>query len=274
MGYQSEKIEINYQRRAFEISIVLHGLIIFLVFSMNNTFIHKDNLIVIDFTLEDSLNIEAGKSEHIKSEPLRKPTLSNHLGHIESRETPVEEKKSPVEDTMATIEPAEIQYIKPISSGETRPHGIAFSEQGTAYEDKNMQDTASVTSVSASYGSGGSTDRDMTKINVKSAYGAGSGNTVETRKTGYLRANFSYIKDMIEKRITYPESARKMGWKGKVKVSFIISPSGHVRDITIIQSSGYGILDSNVIEAVKDASPFPKPPVEAQIIIPIVYNLN
>ncbi|OHE58205.1 MAG: hypothetical protein A2Z47_07040, partial [Thermodesulfovibrio sp. RBG_19FT_COMBO_42_12] len=244
MGYQSEKRGINYQRRAFEISIALHGLIIFLVFSMSNDFVHKDNLILIDFTLEDSLNVEAGKPEHIKSEPLRKPTLNNHAGHVGSRDTPVEEKKSPVEYTMAKIEPAEIQDIKPLSSGETQPHGIAFSEQGTAYEDKNMQDTVSVTSVSAISGSGGSTDRDMTKISVKSVYGAGSGNTVETRKTGYLRANFSYIKDMIEKRITYPDGARKMGWKGKVKVSFIISPSGHVRDITIIQSSGYGILDS------------------------------
>jgi protein TonB len=274
MGYQPEKREINYQRRAFEISIALHVLIISLVFSMSNAFVHKDNFIVIDFTLEDSLNVEAGTSKNIKSEPLRKPEMSNKVGDVESRETPVEEKKSPIEDIMAKIEPAEIQDVKPTPPEETQPHGVSFTEQSTAYEDKNIQDTAPATSVSSSYGSGGSMNGDMKKINVKSAYGAGSGNSIEGKKTGYLRANFSYIKDMIEKRITYPQNARRMGWKGKVKVSFIITSSGEVRGITIIQSSGYRILDSNVIEAVKDASPFPKPPVEAQIIIPIVYSLH
>lgn len=255
MGYQSEKREINYQRRAFEISIALHGLIIFLVFSMSNAFVHKDNLIVIDFTLEDSSSKEAGNSEHIKSRPLKEHAIANHKADVERAEKPIEKEKAQLEDTMAKIEPAEIQDIKTVSSGETQPHGLTYSEQSAVSENKGIQDTSYIVSTSASYG-------------------AGSGNTNDEKKTGYLRANFSYIKDMIEKRITYPDSARRMGWKGKVKVSFIISSSGHVRDIRVIQSSGYGILDNNVIEAVKDASPFPKPPVEAQIIIPILYRLN
>jgi TonB family protein len=274
MSFKSGKIEINYQRRAFKISLIFHGVIIFLIFSMNNTFVHKDNFVVVDFTLEDSLKVEAGTSKHVRSLLSRERAPMNHVVNIEGRKTPLEEEKSSVADTMARIEPSEIQGIKPAPSEETESHGVSFSEQLTASEDKSIQDTASVTSIDASYGAVGLIDRDTTKTDVKTAYGAGSGNTIEGKKTGYLRANFSYIKDMIERRITYPDSARRMGWKGNVKVSFIISSSGHVRDIRLIQSSGYGILDNNVIEAVKDASPFPKPPVEAQIIIPIVYNLN
>jgi protein TonB len=276
MSFKSEKIEINFQRIAFGISLVMHMVIIILVFSIGKSFVHKDKVIVVDFSLEDSSNVETGTSEHIKSKPFHKPALNNHVVDVESRETPVKKKKSPIEDTMAKIEPAEIQDIKPLSSGETQPNDIAFSEQSTStsYEDKNMHNAVPATSASAHHGSGGSTDRDVTGINVKSTYGGVSGNTVETKKTGYLIANFSYIKDMIEKRITYPQNARRMGWEGKVKVSFIISSNGHVRDIKLIQSSGYGILDNNVIEAVHDASPFPKPPAEARIIIPIVYSLH
>jgi protein TonB len=68
--------------------------------------------------------------------------------------------------------------------------------------------------------------------------------------------------------------ARQMGWEGKVKVSFIISFDGSFREIEISKSSGFEILDKNAIETVKNASPFPKLPVEAQIIIPILYKLN
>jgi TonB family protein len=274
MSFKSEKIEINFQRIAFGISLVMHMVIIFLVFSIGKSFVHTYKVIVVDFSLEDSLKVETGTSEHIKSKPFRKPALSNHVVDVESRETPVKKKKSPIEDTTAKIEPAEIQNIKPLSSGETQPNDTAFSEQSTSYEDKNMHNAVPATSASAHHGSGGSTDRDVTGINVKSTYGGVSGNTVETKKTGYLRANFSYIKNMIKKRITYPQNARRMGWEGKVKVSFIISSSGEVRDIKLIQSSGYGILDNNVIDAVHDASPFPKPPAEARIIIPIVYSLH
>jgi len=44
--------------------------------------------------------------------------------------------------------------------------------------------------------------------------------------------------------------------------------------VNIIQTSGIEVLDMSAIKAVKDASPFPKPPCEAQIIIPLVYKLN
>ena len=265
MGFKSEKREINCQRGAFEISIALHAVIIFLVFSMNNAFICKDNLVVIDFTLENSL-IETGTSEHVKSQPLREPALSNHVVDVKSRKPPVEEEKPPLEDAVAKIEPAEIQDIKPVSPGETQPHGIAFSEQSKVSEP--------ATSVSTNYGSGGSTDRDMTKTDVKMTSGRGFGNTGDLEKVRYLKANFSYIKDMIQKRIIYPAFARRMGWEGKVNASFIVSSDGFVKGIKILKSSGFEILDKNAIEAIKGASPFPNPPVEAQIIIPIIYKLN
>jgi hypothetical protein len=49
---------------------------------------------------------------------------------------------------------------------------------------------------------------------------------------------------------------------------------GSAKDIKVMRSSGVDVLDKSAIEAVENASPFPKPPIEAQIIIPIVYRLD
>jgi protein TonB len=65
-----------------------------------------------------------------------------------------------------------------------------------------------------------------------------------------------------------------MGWQGKVLLSFIITANGSVKDFKIIQGSGFPILDNSAIETVKDTAPFPKPPVEAQLVIPIVFRLQ
>ena len=68
--------------------------------------------------------------------------------------------------------------------------------------------------------------------------------------------------------------ARKRGLEGKVVVSFIVCADGETQDITITESSGFELLDRSAVEAVRKASPFPKPPVKAALIIPVVYKLN
>jgi periplasmic protein TonB len=93
------------------------------------------------------------------------------------------------------------------------------------------------------------------------------------KKSEYLRKNFSYIRDLIQKNVIYPPLARRMGWEGKVTVSFVIFSDGRVSDIKVKESSGRAILDNSAIETVRKASPFPVPPTEAQIMVPILYKL-
>jgi len=93
-------------------------------------------------------------------------------------------------------------------------------------------------------------------------------------KMKYLKEHFRYIRDLIMKNLTYPLLARKMGWKGQVTVSFIICEKGTVERIRIIKSSGHKILDENVESTIREVQPFPKPPVRAEIIIPVVYRLG
>ena len=93
-------------------------------------------------------------------------------------------------------------------------------------------------------------------------------------KQEYIKAQFLYIKEDIEKNIRYPRLARKMGWEGKVVVAFVIREDGTVINIRIVKSSGFTLLDNNAVESIKKAQPFPSPPVRAELVVPVSYRLS
>lgn len=103
--------------------------------------------------------------------------------------------------------------------------------------------------------------------------GRGSG-SLDGLKNQYLREHFTYIRDLILKNITYPPLAKKVGWQGRVLVSFIIMEDGRVTNIKIVKSSGHAVLDRNVLETIREVQPFPKPPVRAELFIPVNYVLK
>jgi len=84
---------------------------------------------------------------------------------------------------------------------------------------------------------------------------------------------YGYLREAIQRGIAYPATARKMGWEGKVVVAFRLLSDGSVRDVRVVRGSGHAALDRGAVAAVRNASPFPRPPVEAEIITPVVYRL-
>ena len=106
---------------------------------------------------------------------------------------------------------------------------------------------------------------------VKAAAGSPRG----TSGAGYPPAgDFAWIRDAIQHAIAYPATARRMGWEGKVVVAFHLLSDGSVRDVRVVQGSGHAALDRGAIDAVRNASPFPRSPVEAEVITPVVYRLT
>ena len=85
---------------------------------------------------------------------------------------------------------------------------------------------------------------------------------------------FAYVRDAVQRKIIYPATARRMGWEGKVVVAFRLLPDGSVRDVRVVHGSGHAALDRGAIDAVRNASPFPRSPVEAEVITPVVYRLT
>jgi len=96
------------------------------------------------------------------------------------------------------------------------------------------------------------------------------GNTGEGSPAG----TFAYVRDAVQRKIVYPATARRMGWEGKVVVAFRLLPDGSVRDVRVIRGSGHATLDRGAVAAVRIASPFPRPPAEAEIVTPVVYRLT
>ena len=87
-------------------------------------------------------------------------------------------------------------------------------------------------------------------------------------------AEFAWIRDAIQSAIAYPATARRMGWEGNVVVAFQLLSDGSVRDVRVVQGSGHAALDRGAIDAVRNASPFPRSPGEAEVITPVVYRLT
>ncbi|MCX5848837.1 MAG: energy transducer TonB [Deltaproteobacteria bacterium] len=104
--------------------------------------------------------------------------------------------------------------------------------------------------------------------------GQGTGSSSVSPQGNYYGKHFAYIKDIIQKNLSYPYKAKMKGWAGTVMVSFIILENGQVKNIHVIKSSGYEVLDNNVIETIKAVAPFPQPPITAELQMPICYRLE
>lgn len=103
---------------------------------------------------------------------------------------------------------------------------------------------------------------------------ASTGNPSGKSGAGSPPGDFVWIRDAIQRAIAYPPAARRMGWEGKVVVTFRLLSDGSVRDVRVVQGSGHAALDRGAIDAVRSASPFPRSPVEAEVITPVVYRLT
>lgn len=91
----------------------------------------------------------------------------------------------------------------------------------------------------------------------------------------FRQANFTTIRDSILGKLHYPLLARRRGWSGQVEISFTITPDGNIRDLRILTSSGFTLLDNEALSAIRQTAPFsPPPPLAATLTMPITFRLN
>jgi protein TonB len=95
--------------------------------------------------------------------------------------------------------------------------------------------------------------------------GAGSEAGASFETEGKVGADYmTLLKAKIFFVWKYPDDAIQKGQQGKVSISFVLNSKGELMDIGIFKSSGFESLDSAVMDAVKQASPFgPLPPDDA-----------
>jgi protein TonB len=87
-------------------------------------------------------------------------------------------------------------------------------------------------------------------------------------------ADLASVRDGIARVLTYPPRARRFGWAGKVLVAFTLLADGSIRDLRILERSGFEALDEAAVDAVRRAAPFRPPEVDVAVVTPIVFRLQ
>lgn len=183
-----------------------------------------------------------------------------------------------VVDKVVPVKPITKPVVKPVavpvvSQIATEPALVA-EEAVVASEEVLVEETDiaaySETAITDSDGAtAGGTTRDL--ANYGNGIGNGSGEDLAAQ---YSRSNFAYIQKLISQNLTYPSLARKNNWAGVVVVNFVINLDGSIDNLKVVESGGYTILDNAAMKAVRKAEPFPVPPVQARITIPVEFNLQ
>ncbi len=253
---------------ALIISLSLHGSILFLAYSLGDGIGQPDKPIRIDFTINDSApgppSPEATRPPSPKPPGLTSPkmpqrALQSALPRLAANRPRIAESK-PLDRPAAPLAPA-TEKAGPVFIEATRRETLPVP--GASYS--NEEGSTGGGQGTAAHGSIGGGD--------DGSGGGGGGGGVEQIRSKYRKEHFEYIRRIIQEHIVYPPRAQWNFWQGKVVVMFCVMHDGKVKDIRIRESSGFDILDKNVIETIRKVEPFPKPPVAVVLTIPIEYRL-
>lgn len=109
----------------------------------------------------------------------------------------------------------------------------------------------------------------------------GEGESVEisldTTESKYI-SYFKHIRDKLYLVWRYPPEAAAAGIQGTVKILFVIERDGKLKDVRILETSGFPVLDREAVRAIIAAAPFgPFPPdwteKELRIRARFIYHL-
>ena len=91
-------------------------------------------------------------------------------------------------------------------------------------------------------------------------------------------AYLARFRERIQEAVVYPLAARRRGLAGRVEVELLLEPSGRVRELNVVSSSSYALLDEAAVEAVRSIRPQPLPDHlprrPLRVRLPIVFQLR
>ncbi|MCK9294616.1 MAG: TonB family protein [Desulfobulbaceae bacterium] len=276
---------MHHRAKAVKLSFLLHALLIGSAVIMHGQAVPVPEQLVIDFTVERAEAIMEKPAEPDRAQPALQQQATppaailpaaplqpgkNKAEAARDRAAKHQRQKTAQQERVRAVarpadnmeKPAEPDRSPP-PAGEQATAGAALAAALPAGPEKNE----GLQAITPAAGNQADTAQGL----VAADNGAG-GPANEERQ--YLRQNFDHIRSLIMRNLSFPAGARKLGWTGKMRVSFIIREDGGVEGITIVSGSGHEVLDMNVITAIRRTAPFPQPPVKAQFILPIAYSLK
>ena len=262
--------------RSFLVSLFIHSLIIFSLLSLFRISAKSSaKYIEIDLSLANLITNSLkgqGKLEKKRGKKISKIFSKSYINKKQKIERRVKISKEQ----------------KPISKKDLSENFFMKkeNEENLKEENKqiNMSENTDVNNADKEKGAIRKTVQNISMIKNIGESGIGEGGKgnigedeggSEKIKEKFLLKKLFLISKIIQNNITYPYIARKMGWEGKVIISFVLTKEGKINFLTVEKSSGYDVLDKNAIKTIKKVSKyFPLPPHDVKISIPILYKLD
>jgi periplasmic protein TonB len=262
---------MTVQTKAFQWSFLIHALIVITIVALGSFFKSPPKLLVINFDLEtaqENPGPPAAKASSPKKTTPPPKGATSPRAQTPTRVTPL---PKPLEKTAQPSLTELPPQVSPLPSEQAAPVPAPAVKPQTMAENQGAPAGSGVFGAANALSGGGNAGPAAGSIRGS---GQGSGATEDRGQNKYLREHFSYIRDKILLNIRYPSMARRLGWQGRVVLSFIVNLDGSIKEVRIVQGSGFEVLDKNAVDTVRDTAPFPKPPAEAKLVIPITYRLE
>ncbi len=282
---------MNQRLKAYGVSFILHALFLTGFVWLSQTTFYKDtkpleiDLSLLEFRKEES--IQELKTTHPKTETTSRVEAFKTPKATQKMSTPQEIPQKATSKPEATE--LQDQKTMPVEENTEKPkiaHEQAIAKPKVAHEQISTSTVAQSEKSQRLTSEPAGTRGSKEPVAQTSASQEGSGRaskTLETSHTSseeeqrqlYLKEKLSVISQIIQKNISYPPIARRMGWEGRVVLSIRLCTDGTVKEIKVLESSGYEVLDRNAVDTVRRvAGLFPKPPVEVVVKVPVNYRLE
>jgi TonB family C-terminal domain len=261
--------------KAYSLSFLIHSLLLFGFFLLTQKLVPSEKrLIEIDLSLE---NVQRQPSADLsqKAQPL--PTRSPQTQPVpQATIPPLKEKiKSPTAKQLKQEERL-IQATSPPKPAEAEIREVQTSQVQTAPQPK--EETKGQTAEHPGQGERFLQAKEISQKPTsqgKEAEGPKLADESKNVEEIFLRERLSVISNIVQRHINYPPIARRMGWEGRVLVSFVLEPNGDIRDLKVLKSCGYEVLDKEALDAIRRSyRDFPKPPVSVVVKLPISFRLE
>ncbi|WP_448587229.1 energy transducer TonB [Thermocrinis sp.] len=256
--------------KAYSLSFMIHSSLLFFVFLFGRGVedIREKRILEIDLSIAQ-FEVQRTPEEPKREQMAKVPKKTEEVLKPQAQQmTAREEKPQRLEEHQAPIQ----QVSEPQAQRPSIPEG---AKEGIPVASGQVEEKAS-------HGQGSSQDR--MSVEGKTAIGKeSSGKEVSAQESAgyvsleeaYIRGNLGVITKIVQRHINYPMMARRMGWEGRVLVGFVLSTSGEVKDLRVLKSSGFDVLDREALEGVrKSHREFPKPSVDVFIKLPVVFKLD
>jgi protein TonB len=279
--------------KAYSLSFLIHSLLLYSFFLLTQRLVPSEKrLIEIDLSLEN-VQIQPFADLSQKAQPfftrppqtqpvpqatippMKEEVKSSTAKQIKQEERLIQATNPlrPAEAEIGEIQTSQVQTL-PLSKEETKGQTAEHPGQG-----ERLFQAKEISQKPGSQEREGKDLQAQTNKSVESPSRPISSLTDESRRVAleesFLRERLSVITDIVQRHINYPPIARRMGWEGKVLVSFVLEPNGNIRDLKVLKSSGYEVLDKEALDAIRRSyKNFPKPPVSVVVKLPINFRLE